>query len=133
MVGGRAAIMVGAASEGAWLELAEALVHGREGPLVDAIRAELERSRPSAAAIQDKVADYLIDPSNRRLATDTGVAPEDLRARAEYYRTLRNYAHPHVEQLPAPDFENMSMALLEAVRYFRAVYRIVVALTGSEE
>jgi hypothetical protein len=120
-----AGIMVGAASEGTWLELAEVLTLTRQSPTIIQIRAELDKLRPSAAAIQDLVADFLTESQNRQLATRTGVPPQDLRARAEYYRTLRNYAHPHVEQRPSPDFENMSMALLEAGRYFRALYQMI--------
>ena len=125
-----AAVLVGSASEGAWIELAEAM-RDKLGGAVSKLDETLDRDisqlaeiqRLTDSAIRSNCSDELkragLNKGSWQTVVDTGAA----------YRRYRNYAiHFGEDDFEVLDYATVGLLLLNATAYFNNLYRLKGAL-----
>jgi hypothetical protein len=123
--------MLGKASEGAWLELGEALL--KSVPSTD--QSKVERQRKSlenpnvgiGKKIEEVIALYERQDIFQRVAEVSGVKLQELRTSAiwsDAVRDSRNSIHFGVEPAMANTYEKVAALLVGAVPNFRILYRL---------
>lgn len=126
-----AAVLVGSASEGAWLELAMSLSDSLGSSAPGALAKEIESDTPRIERVQ-KGTDDAIRSGDTDVLKQAGVRKGEwvsLLETAIYYRTLRNYAiHFQQDGLERLDYGTVGILLLRASDYFNALYRVRSAL-----
>lgn len=122
-----AAILVGSASEGAWLELATTVSDVLGDQASNKLRKELNRDTPGIEAIQ-RIVSETVRSHSEAARKSAAIYPGEwtkLVETASYYRNLRNYAiHFQDEKLDRLDYATVGILLLSATNYFNAVYRL---------
>jgi hypothetical protein len=121
-----ATILIGVASEAAWVELAEA-VGGRSAD--EALRSLVEGERARAAALAERTADILQGQFNAR--------PHEIRrllTEAAHLRDLRDYAvHEPASRFDEQLFTRAGTGVLleSAADYFRRLYAVVESVRDA--
>ena len=125
------AIMLGTASEGAWLELATAVVSALEDETPRRLTAELNRPAPSMEAIQQQTHSTIANQCSDALRSiDVSKSMwNGLFETATYYRTLRNYAVHLSEGFERLDYATMGTILARARDYLEQIYRLHSAIS----
>ncbi len=125
------AIMLGTASEGAWVELATAVVSALEDETPRRLTAELNRPAPSMEAIQQQTHSTIANQCSDALRSiDVSKSMwNGIFETASYYRTLRNYAVHLKEGIDRLDYATIGTILARARDYFQDIYRLHSAIS----
>ncbi len=128
-------ILLGSASEGAWVELAAAVVESGSFNVPAGLRNELQNGSPRAEVVQRRVFDIIRSQGTEYLR-QVGITTNEwamIGERAALYRRFRNYAvHFREESLDRLDYASVGVLLLNATEYFNNLYRLLSASGGTQ-
>ena len=126
-----AAVLLGTASEGAWMELATAVAEALDHHTPRRLTEELDRPAPSMEAIQREThAAVLNHCSDALRSIDVSRSMwNGIFETASYYRSLRNYAVHLKEGIDRLDYATIGTILARARDYFQDVYRLHSAIS----
>lgn len=121
-----AAVLIGSASEGAWMELVRAVGNVLD-KLPSVLDKELAKATPSIKVVQEHTRDTILAQfeSAMKKANVRKGDLEQVMDTAGYYRRLRNYAiHFSFEDLARLNHATVGILLLNAADYFSILYRL---------
>lgn len=122
-----AAVLLGAASEGAWLELAMTVSNVPMYKVPRGLEKALGTTTPSIEIVQKRTRDAILaDFRDAMKKADTRPGEfEQVMETGSYYRRLRNYAiHFQHEELDQLNHATVGILLLNATDYFNFLYRL---------
>lgn len=134
-----ALVMLGKASEGAWIELGLALI----GSLPEEDRARYEKQRPEWSGpdigFAKKVRDILKFFESRQeafksLSTEAGLRLDDLRLAllwSDAVREVRNVVHHRNDSAIRATYESASILFMSAMLHLKTLYRLYGATSPS--